>query len=206
MLFTSNYNEQPGWERGIQQITLRIQAGVEQQVLRATWTPTVTLMRRLSNRSFCVSSFTFFSAKPLHTTQCETSLFALKLDSPFPHEWVRWDSFSSSDEERIRGNPWNFSSSQPESFCSLSHFYFNQSSPEWPGSSSPCSMAEAGVVQDSAGVGDQALANLLGPFIHSWCFPGSTDTKYQYHAFPSTNMMQPPMPRHWLWMCEMAIN
>ena len=144
MLFTNNYNEQPGWERGIQQITLRIQAGVEQQVLRATWTPTVTLMRRLSNRSFCVSSFTFFSAKPLHTTQCETSLFALKLDSPFLHEWVRWDSFSSSDEERIRGNPWHFCSSQPESFRSLSHFSLNQSSPEWPGSSTPCSTAEAG--------------------------------------------------------------
>ena len=72
-------------------------------------------------------------------TQCETSLLALKLDSPFPHEWVRWDSFSSSDEERIRGNPLDFSS-QLESFHSLSHFYFSQSSPEWPGSSSPCSI------------------------------------------------------------------
>ena len=76
MLFTNNYNEQPGWERGIQQITLRIQSGVEQQVLRATWTPTVTLMRQLSNPSFCASSFTFFRAKPLHLTQCETSLFS----------------------------------------------------------------------------------------------------------------------------------
>ena len=123
-------------------------------------------------------------------------VFALKLDSPIS-SWVSKVGLTFLQWWRKnRGNPWDFCSSQPECFRFPPRFYFIQSSPEWPGSSSPCSMAEPVVVQVRAGVGDQAGANLLGPFIPSWCSPGSADRKYLHRTFPSTNMIQPPMPKH----------